>query len=240
MTLYSWKIWKDPNRWGVCDKGCYNPPFPSHTHRQTHTHLSMLLLYENILISKQTQKLKDTTYTLHKNACTNGLYEVLPSFFVNFFELFHDTAWKVSVFGIFLVRIFPHLDWIWRDTLYPVFIWTEYGEILCIRYSDWIRRDSPYLSVFSPNAGKYGPENSEYGHFSGSVGQISLVYAMGFFITESVSCLGKKLFQLFKFFQIYYRHHNRIYRKLKKHFIKTLQIFNHNSFPSFHWFFYLA
>ena len=39
---------------------------------------------------------------------------------------------EVSVFGVFLVRIFP--------------------------YSDWIRRDTPYLSLFSPNAGKYGPE----------------------------------------------------------------------------------
>ena len=26
------------------------------------------------------------------------------------------------------------------------------------RYSDWIRRDTPYLSVFSPNEGKCGPE----------------------------------------------------------------------------------
>ena len=42
------------------------------------------------------------------------------------------TAWKVSVFGIFLVCISPH--------------------------SDWIRRDTSYLSIFSPNAGKYGPE----------------------------------------------------------------------------------
>ena len=36
----------------------------------------------------------------------------------------------------FLVRIFPHSDWIWRDT--------------------------KYLSVFSPNAGKYGPEKTPY------------------------------------------------------------------------------
>ena len=43
-----------------------------------------------------------------------------------------STAWKVPAFGDFLVRIFPH--------------------------SDWIRKDTPYLSVFSPNAGKYGPE----------------------------------------------------------------------------------
>ena len=43
------------------------------------------------------------------------------------------TAWKVSVFGVFLVRIFPHSDWIQRG-------------------------DTEYLPVFSPNAGKYRPE----------------------------------------------------------------------------------
>ena len=42
------------------------------------------------------------------------------------------TAWKVSVFGVVLVPIFPHLD--------------------------WIRRDTEYLFVFNLNAGKYGPE----------------------------------------------------------------------------------
>ena len=45
-----------------------------------------------------------------------------------------NTAWKVSAFGVILVGIFPH--------------------------SDWIRRDTEYLSVFSPNAGKYGPEKT--------------------------------------------------------------------------------
>ena len=39
------------------------------------------------------------------------------------------TAQKLSVFKVFLVRIFPHLEWILRDT--------------------------GYLSVFSPNARKY-------------------------------------------------------------------------------------
>ena len=42
------------------------------------------------------------------------------------------TAWKMSIFWVFLVHISPHLD--------------------------WIRRDTPYLSTFSPNEGKYGPE----------------------------------------------------------------------------------
>ena len=39
---------------------------------------------------------------------------------------------EASVFGVFLVHIFPH--------------------------SDRIRKDTPYLSVFSPNAGKYRSE----------------------------------------------------------------------------------
>ena len=44
----------------------------------------------------------------------------------------HGTAWKVSVYGVILVCIFSH--------------------------SDWIRRDTSYFSVFSSNAGKYGQE----------------------------------------------------------------------------------
>ena len=44
----------------------------------------------------------------------------------------YPTSQKVSVFGIFLVRIFPD--------------------------SDWIRKDTKYLSVFTPNAGKCRPE----------------------------------------------------------------------------------
>ena len=31
---------------------------------------------------------------------------------------------KVSLFGVFLVRIFPNLDWIWRDTEY---FWGKIG-----------------------------------------------------------------------------------------------------------------
>ena len=42
------------------------------------------------------------------------------------------TAWKVSLFGVFLVRTFPH--------------------------SDCIRRDTPYLSILGPNARIYEPE----------------------------------------------------------------------------------
>ena len=49
------------------------------------------------------------------------------------------TAWKVSIFGVILVRIFPHLDRMPRYT--------------------------KCLSVFSPNAGKYDHNKTEYVHF---------------------------------------------------------------------------
>ena len=56
--------------------------------------------------------------------------------FIHFSSMVHFytpcTVWKGFVFGAFLLRIFPH--------------------------SDGIRRDMEYLSVFSPNAEKYGPE----------------------------------------------------------------------------------
>ena len=50
-----------------------------------------------------------------------------------------DTGWKVSVFGVILSRIFPH--------------------------SDWIRRDTLYLVRMRENADQ---NNSEYGHFARS------------------------------------------------------------------------
>ena len=52
------------------------------------------------------------------------------------------TVWKVCVFGVFLVRIFPHSDWMRRDSEYP--------------YSVQIRENKDQ-------------KNSEYGHFSRSV-----------------------------------------------------------------------
>ena len=39
---------------------------------------------------------------------------------------------------------------------------TEFFLVLIFPHLDWIRRDTRYLSVFSPNAGKYGPEKTSY------------------------------------------------------------------------------
>ena len=45
-----------------------------------------------------------------------------------------------------------------RHCVKSVRIWNISGP-----YSDWIRRDASYLSVFSPNAGNAEQKNSEYG-----------------------------------------------------------------------------
>ena len=39
---------------------------------------------------------------------------------------------------------------------------TEFFLVRIFPHSDWIRKDTSYLSVFSPNAGKYGPEKTPY------------------------------------------------------------------------------
>ena len=37
---------------------------------------------------------------------------------------------------------------------------TDFSLVRIFTHSDWIRRDTSYLSVFHPNAGKYGPEKT--------------------------------------------------------------------------------
>ena len=57
------------------------------------------------------------------NAVIKGAFKTLSIIYAGIYN-----AWKVSVFKIFLVCIFPH--------------------------SDWVRRETRYLSVFNSNAGK--------------------------------------------------------------------------------------
>ena len=66
------------------------------------------------------------------------------------FLFLYATAWKVSVFGVFLVHIFPHSNGIITSNA------KKYrSEKLRIRT---LFIQSEYLCVFSPNAGKYAPE----------------------------------------------------------------------------------
>ena len=63
------------------------------------------------------------------------IYVILVSLYIESFSL-QTLREKCPNTEFFLVRIFPH--------------------------SDWIRRDTLYLSVFSPNARKYGQEKTPY------------------------------------------------------------------------------
>ena len=49
------------------------------------------------------------------------------------------TAWKVSVFevfGLILVRIFPHSDWIRRDTEFSNFFSNVVSSLNILKYED--------------------------------------------------------------------------------------------------------
>ena len=55
---------------------------------------------------------------------------------------------------------------------------TELFLVLIFPHSDWIKKDTPYLSVFRPNAGKYRPEkNSDLDTFHAVLIQIILSVA---------------------------------------------------------------
>ena len=78
-------------------------------------------------------------YVWHKHICdtqwSKSLHSVLHNNTLNMFtilKLLFIRCKKTSLLGVFLLRIFPH--------------------------SDWIQRDTSHLSVLSQNAGKYGPE----------------------------------------------------------------------------------
>ena len=54
---------------------------------------------------------------------------------------------------------------------------TEFFLVRIFPHSDWIRRDTPYLSVFSPNVAKYGPKKTPYlDTFSCSDKLVSLLF----------------------------------------------------------------
>ena len=84
---------------------------------------------------------------LSKNNMKKSLY------FVS--NLWRTTVETVSVWGVILVPIFPHLDWI--QILVPIF-----------PHLNWIWRDTKYLTVFSPNVGNGDQNNSSYEHFLSS------------------------------------------------------------------------
>ena len=56
----------------------------------------------------------------------------------------------------------------------------------------WIGRDTEYLSVFIPNAGKYGSENFKYGRFSCSDTMSyweSILFIIDLFLWEKLGCI---------------------------------------------------
>ena len=78
------------------------------------------------------------------------------------------TVWKVSKYGVFSG---PYLDIFHAVNVFLYSVDSALREncsnmeffLVCIfPHSDWMRRDTEYLSVFSPNTEKYGPGKTPY------------------------------------------------------------------------------
>ena len=91
-----------------------------------------------------------------------------------------DDSTQNLIFSIFCVFCNKYLPWVieFQENQLIILIYiklrekcpnTEFFLVRICPHSDWIRRDPEYLSVLSPNAGKYRPEkNYVFGHFSRS------------------------------------------------------------------------
>ena len=87
------------------------------------------------------------------NVLSENAKNVLGKTFLS--DVFQYTSWKVSVFGVILVRIFPHSDWIQRDTLYHSYSVrmrenadqnnSEYGHFLRNRWTKALFLDLSFL-----------------------------------------------------------------------------------------------
>ena len=134
-------------------------------------------------LSKNTYPSKVTSY----NSTKNVLYQ--KSFTLNFLKLeaanfliadptvdafleifLTEIFWKdicnliktQVVFEIFFHSIGSNLTNPLKSTLRQKCPYTEFFLVRIFPYSHWITRDTPYLSVFSWNAVKYGPEKNPY------------------------------------------------------------------------------
>ena len=76
--------------------------------------------------------------------------------------------WSSVSWKLVLKRPLKHVKnwwkWLFRDilTLREKCPNKEFFLVLIFPHSDWIRRDTLYVFVFSPNAGKYRPEKNPY------------------------------------------------------------------------------
>ena len=107
---------------------------------------------------------------------------VIKRTFKDVTRFFCNYSWllKCTVFFASLIKVFSHIRtnftfFIWADnhitmqsslfpcsTLREKSLNTEFFRARIFTHLDWTRRDTPYLSVFSPNAGKYGREKTPY------------------------------------------------------------------------------
>ena len=94
------------------------------------------------------------------------LYNILYKCYLILVTLLIARKIKCSAVVLILFLSFAsfHENTLHKKSPYSELFWSKFFP-----HSDWLRRDTKYLPLFSPNAGKYGKyadqNNSEYRHF---------------------------------------------------------------------------
>ena len=83
-------------------------------------------------------------------------------------EFFHENSLRLKTVKYFAKK--SSIIDVWQDPKYTLLEKCPHSEFLFLflPFSDLIRRDTEYLSLFSPNRGNTDQITSEYGHFSRS------------------------------------------------------------------------
>ena len=86
-------------------------------------------------------------------------WHLKPSFFI---ENISDIKYPRLTNKKIVVVILRQLNYAWVVTLREKYPNTEFFLVRVFPHSNWIRRDTPYLSVFNSNAEKHRPEKTPH------------------------------------------------------------------------------
>ena len=107
-----------------------------------------IMYYDDYSMKSSASETRKTNYANLKIFGTN------PKNIKNFQKILKEPYPKIELQQKYFVWTKKHLITTLREKCRN----KEFFLVHIFSHSDWIRRDTQYLSVFSPNAGKYEPE----------------------------------------------------------------------------------
>ena len=150
---------------------------PVHTIFATKIYLPFLFCAQHFFTNKKFCESKpertEWTIFIFKNLCDGGIKVYL--YYIHLVCMFwyskenpacvlwiDSTLWNTRNILLNIIRMKRKEKKRWKESLREMCPNMEFFLVRIFPHSDWIRRDTKYLSVFSPNAGKYEAEKTPH------------------------------------------------------------------------------